>query len=168
MRADGSPFRFCLTPCVPYGWQQKGVTIEIPCSKSKRLSTLGFYSRGNEFYHFNTENTIDSKFVVDAIDTFIGRVFRPTILVVDNAPIHKSKLFMSKIEEWMEKDLYIFYLPKYSPELNKIEILWRFMRSAYSKYSWLEVEAYLSWENLVKNLYEIFDQIGSKFKINFT
>jgi hypothetical protein len=44
-----------------------------------------------------------------------------------------------------------------------IEILWRFI-----KYSWIEVEAYLSWENLVKNLEEIFDQIGSKFRINFT
>lgn len=154
---------FCLTPCISYGWQEKGQTVEIPCTKSKRLNVLGFYNRENEFYQFSTENKIDSEFVIKAIDTFIERVFRPTVLVVDNASIHTSKLFMSKIEAWMEKKLYVFYLPKYSPHLNMIEILWRFI-----KYSWIDVKAYLSWENLVKNLEEIFDQIGSKFRINFT
>jgi transposase len=63
----------------------------------------------------------------------------------------------------MEKDLYIFYLPKYSPHLNKIETLWRFI-----KYEWIKIEAYASWDNLVKNLKEIFDQIGGKYRVNFT
>jgi DDE superfamily endonuclease len=114
----GSPLRFFLTPCIPYGWQQKGRTVEMPCSKNKRLNVLGFYSKENEFYQFSTENKIDSEFVIEAIDTFTEQVFRPTVLVIDNASIHTSKLFMSKIEEWIEKDLYIFYLPKYSPHLN--------------------------------------------------
>jgi transposase len=76
--------------------------------------------------------------------------------VLDNASVHRSKLFVSKIEQWMAKDLYIFYLPQYSPHLNIIETLWRFI-----KYEWIEIEAYLSWENLVKNLENIFNQIGS-------
>lgn len=70
---------------------------------------------------------------------------------------------MGNIERWMEKDLYIFYLPKYSPHLNKIETLWRFI-----KYEWIKIEAYTSWDNLVKNLSEIFDQIGGKYQVNFT
>jgi transposase len=129
---------------------------------------LGFCNKKNEFYSFETEEKIDSKFVIEAIDTFTERVFRPTVLVVDNAPIHRSKLFMSKIEGWMEKGLYIFYLPKYSPELNKIEILWRFINGATIRYEWIEVKAYLSWENLVENLKQIFNQIGTKYTINFT
>ena len=154
---------FCLTPCIPYAWQEKGQVVELPCSKSKRLSVLGFYNRNNEFYPFSTTDKIDSKFVIEAIDTFVERVCRPTVLVLDNASLHRSKLFVSKIEQWMAKDLYIFYLPKYSPHLNIIETLWRFI-----KYEWIQIEAYLSWENLVKNLENIFDQIGSKFTINFT
>jgi hypothetical protein len=56
---------FCLTPCIPYAWQEKGQTVELACSKSKRLSVLGFYNRNNEFYPFS--NKIDSKFVIELI-----------------------------------------------------------------------------------------------------
>jgi len=45
---------------------------------------------------------------------------------------------------WEEKGFDIFYLPKYSPELNGIEILWRFI-----KYEWIELDAYKSWTHLV-------------------
>jgi hypothetical protein len=46
------------------------------------MNVLGFFNKGNEFYEFSTESKIDSKFVIEAIDTFTGRVFRPTVLVV--------------------------------------------------------------------------------------
>ncbi|WP_431733819.1 transposase [Chondrinema litorale] len=29
-----------------------------------------------------------------------------------------------KLSEWREKGLYLQFIPAYSPELNKIEILW--------------------------------------------
>lgn len=148
---------------MPYGWQEKGATVEMPCSKSKRLNVFGIYNKNNEFYPFATENNINSEFVIASIDSFVERVLKPTVLVIDNASMHKSELFMNKLEEWMSKDLYIFYLPTYSPHLNKIETLWRKI-----KYEWLEVEAYTSWKNLMKNLHEIFHQIGDKFVINFT
>ena len=134
----------------------------MPCSKGKRLNVLGIYNRENRFHPFGTEGRTDSQFVIGAIDQFAGGISRPTVLVVDNAPIHTSKLFKEKIEGWAEGDLYIFYLPKYSPELNLIEILWRFV-----KYEWLEVEAYRSWECLMENLDEIFGHIGTKYTINF-
>ena len=54
----------------------------------------------------------------------------------------RPRAFQNKIPEWREKKLEIFWLPTYSPQLNLIENLWRFM-----KYEWIEREAYLSWEN---------------------
>jgi transposase len=54
---------------------------------------------------------------------------------------HEIALF-DKQEEWREKGLSLFFLPTYSPELNLIEILWRFI-----KYQWLEIDAYESWHN---------------------
>jgi transposase len=35
---------FNLTPNVPYAWQKKGTTIEIPYSRSKNINVLGFFS----------------------------------------------------------------------------------------------------------------------------
>jgi hypothetical protein len=44
---------------------------------------------------------------------------------------------MEKLEEWEKKNLKIFWLPTYSPHLNLIEILGRFL-----KYEWIEFSAY--------------------------
>lgn len=82
---------------------------------------------------------------------------------MDNAPIHKSKIFMKNIEKWrIENDLFLLFLPTYSPELNLIEILWRKI-----KYEWLEFQAYLSFDSLKKNLITILDNVGKKFNIQF-
>ena len=64
-------------------------------------------------------------------------------MILDNAPTHRSKKFKDKIEEWKKKGLTIYFLPPYSPHLNKIEILWKFM-----KYYWFELKNYFSFDNL--------------------
>ena len=38
---------------------------------------------------------------------------------------------------WKAKNLTVFYLPPYSPQLNPIEMVWKFM-----KYYWIELDAY--------------------------
>ena len=71
-------------------------------------------------------------------------------MVLDNAPIHRSKAFLKKISEWRKKKMEIFWLPTYSPQLNLIEILWRFM-----KYDWIETKAYACWKNLTQYIEHI-------------
>jgi transposase len=58
--------------------------------------------------------------------------------------------------------LFLKFLPTYSPELNIIEILWRFI-----KYEWLPFSAYSSFKQLVIEVENILIQIGQRFKINF-
>ena len=56
-----------------------------------------------------------------------------------------------------KKGLTIFYLPTYSPELNIIEILWRFI-----KYEWLNIDAYESWKSFVKAVEDVLQGVGGK------
>ena len=56
----------------------------------------------------------------------------------------------------------MFYLPAYSPPLNRIEILWRFM-----KYEWIESRAYTSWEQLVGYVEQVIKNFGDQYKISF-
>ena len=58
-------------------------------------------------------------------------------MFLDNAPWHKSKYVQTKVQEWEQKELFLLYLPTYSPHLNKIETLWRFI-----KYQWLQLKDY--------------------------
>ena len=52
----------------------------------------------------------------------------PTHLWLDNGPIHTAKATMALFPQWACRGLVIHFLPPYSPELNRIEILWRKMK----------------------------------------
>ena len=82
---------------------------------------------------------------------------------MDQASIHTSKEFTAKTAAWKEKNVEIFYLPPYAPELNIIEILWRFM-----KYEWIELWAYTSWAHMVEYVENILKKFGIGYKINFS
>jgi transposase len=49
----------------------------------------------------------------------------PRIVVIDNAAIHKGEAMDSKRQQWAAQGLYLYYLPPYSPELNRTEVLWK-------------------------------------------
>jgi transposase len=169
---------FCLEPYVPYAWQESGVgadgfpvhatdpskgeQIMVDSQISKRLNAFGILNRRQELEVFLFEGTINSDVVIACIDRFSEKIKIETVLVIDNASIHTSNAFLDKQSEWEEKGLTIFFLPTYSPELNVIEILWRFI-----KYQWMEIDAYKSWSSLVDAVENIFIKFGSEYKINF-
>ena len=153
---------FCLTPYVPYGWQDKEVKEGRVSNQSRRINVLGLLNRKNELYSYVFETRINSDMVIKFLDNYVQKIEKTTVVVLDNAPIHRSKAFQRKISEWSEKKLKIFWLPTYSPQLNLIEILWRFM-----KYEWIESQAYTSWNNLIEYVENILKDFGTKYTINF-
>lgn len=130
---------FCLIPYIPYGWQPIGQTLEIPSQRSQRLNVLGLMNRRNHLEAYVSTQSITSGVVSACIDTFFTQVDKRTVIVMDQASIHTSDAMLDKLEEWKQRNIEIFELPSYSPELNLIEILWRFI-----KYEWIEISAYQS------------------------
>ena len=153
---------FTLEPCVPYAWQSKNETIEISSSHSKRLNVLGFLSHVCHFESYVIEGGVNSDVVIACFNRFAKRITKKTIVIIDNASMHTSKAFLNNIEGWKSKGLIIQNIPPYSPELNRIEILWRKI-----KYEWLDFSAYESFQSLKENLKNILANIGQKYKISF-
>lgn len=153
---------FSLTPYVPYCWQEKGEKVELPSKKSAGLNILGFLNKDNDLKAYSCQGSIDSKLVITFIDHFVKTITAPTVVVIDNAPIHHAKIFAEKTAEWQQKGLEIFFLPTYSPQLNLIEILWKKI-----KYEWLSINAYTSWESLVESVENVIRNVGTEFTINF-
>jgi len=59
-----------------------------------------------------------------------GRNATPVVLVLDNGPIHTSKLSraaMAARAHWLRVE----WLPRYAPELNDIETVWRDLKAHY-------------------------------------
>ena len=105
---------------------------------------------------------INSEVVIACIDDFARSLTQKTVVVVDNAKIHTSEALVAQIPKWKALGLEIFYLPVYSPQLNLIEILWRFI-----KYHWLPFSAYLSFSHLVSSVEDILKHFGTEYRINF-
>lgn len=129
---------FSLTPSISYHWQQKNENVKIVPKHSKRINVFGIISQDNDLFQRHHMGKITSDFVIGAIDEFSDTTIKKTVICLDNARIHHSKEFQAQIARWKELDIEIFYLPKYSPHLNSIEILWRKI-----KYEWLRARDYL-------------------------
>ena len=154
---------FTLEPCVPYAWQELGKTIEVPSSKSRRLNVLGFVDRECHFESYVFEGSVNSDVVISCFNEFSKNLNKKTVVLIDNAPTHTSNAFLDNIDDWEKQNLFIQNIPAYSPELNKIEILWRKI-----KYEWLNFSAYESFTALKENLNYILANIGQEYHINFS
>lgn len=159
----GDASHFSTVPYIPYAWQTKERPVLLPSTRSKSLSVLGLMKAcGTSLFQRTLQGSINSEVMINFLDKFCQQITKKTVIVLDNAPIHKSKMFKEKIKEWEKLDLYIYFIPPYSPELNSIEILWRFV-----KYKWLSFEAYTCFDSLKSHLEEVFSGFGSKYMINF-
>jgi transposase len=52
----------------------------------------------------------------------------PLVVVLDNASIHKNKVVKAALPDLWRERIYLYYLPPYSPELNRIERLFRVIK----------------------------------------
>jgi transposase len=159
----GDESGFCLQPPLSYLWQKKGQTVGLPAkAHSRRLNALGFLSRAGCLHHFETQEKITASFVIQSIEALLPALPGPTVLVLDNATVHRSKLVQAKRKEWKQKGLRLLFLPPYCPHLNLIETLWRMI-----KYRWLWPEAYQNFETLCQSVTDILAQVGTKYRLPF-
>ena len=151
-----------LIPSIPYGWQTKAETVEIPSIKSSNITTAGFLSRDNRLTSFVVQGAINSEMSVQIFDDFAGQLTKKTVVILDNASTHTSALFKQRMPFWRKKGMLIQYIPAHCPELNYIEMLWQKI-----KYEWLDFDAFLSKEKLLQHLTTILEQVGEKYRITF-
>ena len=154
---------FCLEPYLPYAWQPIGASIAVPTSShSRRLNVLGFLKRNNDLYPYMIEGSVDTAVIIECFDQLSTQIDKRSYVLLDNAPMHRSKAFIQHIPQWVRTGLIVKYLPSYAPELNLIEILWCFI-----KYYWLPFSAYTSFQCLCEAVEDILTRFGTDYTITF-
>ena len=78
---------------------------------------------------------------------------RPCALVLDNYSVHRSAAVQAARPDLARVGVDFFYLPPYSPELNRIEPLWR-----HTKHENLPVRSYRTLEDLRAAVTDALDQ----------
>lgn len=148
---------------MPYGWQAKDEQVAINACSGKQLNCLGLLSVDNQFIYQTTTQTITAEYMVTFLDTFSWTIQKPTVLVFDNAPIHQARKIKERLPYWQDRGLYIFYLPPYSPHLNRIERVWKELKARY-----LKPDDYLTFDTLRYATVQALNNLGIQWKINFS
>ena len=155
--------RVALEPCIPYGWQFADEEVFMPTQKGAGLNCFALLTRSNQCLIETTEQNINSRFIFERLESLSTRLKKLTVVVLDNARIHTSQIIKERIKVWQQRGLYIFYLPRYSPHLNIVEILWRKL-----KYEWLSPTDYQDKENLFYQIRLALTDVGQNLFIKFS
>ena len=112
---------------VTYGWIRAGKFKEIKTTASRtRVNLLGAINLDNMDLIAKPYKTIDSESVIDFLEGIKARYSnkKNIYFVTDNGPYYTSKAVKEKA---VELGITMTYLPPYSPNLNPIERLWKYM-----------------------------------------
>ena len=152
-----------LEPCVPYAWQFADEKVCLPAAKGGGLNCFALLSRDNRCLTRTTPEAITGDFVAEQLDQFSLCLLKPTVVVLDNAPIHHGRAMRQRQDAWQERGLFVFHLPTYSPHLNIAEVLWRKL-----KYEWLRAEDYADASTLHYQVWLALKAVGTSLTINFS
>ena len=120
-----------------YGYSPKGkpaIVQYAPCFSRKRTSIVMCIDDSGKVQHMKTTSRVDSNTFarfVRSLDLPIG-----TVVLLDNASIHKTKEVMVAFESMGLKSLFI---PPYSPEFNPIENIFGVMKKRFYKMRYSDI-----------------------------
>ena len=153
----------CTNGYVPYGWQFKNEDIYIPSEKAARLNIFGMITKRNQYKGFTTQESINADKIVDYLDRFSFNVTKKTVIVLDNASVHRNRKVKELRKIWEKRGLFLFYLPPYSPELNPAEILWRILKG-----KWIRSIDYETTDSLFYCTNMVLASVGTNLSVNYS
>ena len=152
---------FAPTPPNKSAWTPVGECHAATAVRGKRLNIIGaLLSTGALFTAKLWENTTSELFV-GFLGLLLNHVGKPLTIILDNASVHTAKAIKPLMEQLKQRGLTLYFLPPYSPELNRIEILWRKV-----KYEWMAFKTRDS-KTLLADLDDIFAKFGEHYQLTF-
>ena len=123
-------------PYLARAWAKAGADLRVPAPGQARkvamLGSLDHVTRQLIVHTSPTKRSSDFVAHLEQLDRLFGprpgQPTKPVVLVEDNGPIHTSKLSMAALaarEHWLTVE----WLPRYAPELNDIEVVWRDLKA---------------------------------------
>jgi len=152
-----------LTPCVPYAWQFADEEVSMPSEQGKGINCFALLSRDNRAVIETTMETMTSQFLFEQFERFSVGLKKLTVIVLDNAAVHRARIIKERLGVWQQRGLFLFYLPRYSPHLNIVETLWRKL-----KYEWLTPKDYETRDTLSYAVRLALKAVGMSLLINFS
>lgn len=146
-------------------WTQEGEVHAINAIRGPRLNVSGALLSDGSLVTTEKWGTNKAEdhlaFLTKLVNHVKPTMEKPLYAVIDNASIHKAKAIQDGIKALEEKGLRLYFLPPYSPELNRIEMLWR-----HIKYVWMKFRCWTQL-TLKAEVHRILAGFGLEFKLAF-
>jgi transposase len=150
---------FYSTPKTRSAWSR---VTQPHCAEPLRdgiCNVIGAILSTGDLFAIRHHRSTTAALIAGFIEELAKTVAQPLIIILDNASIHTAKIVKEKVSALPHVRLE--FLAPYSPELNRIEGLWRKM-----KYEWLAFKARNS-ETLVADLDSVICGFGSVYHYAF-
>ena len=133
----------------------------IEAKRGKRLNVLAAMISTGELFSAKLWETTTGAAFSGFLSLLQEHVGKPMTVILDNASIHKAKAEQKVIEYLEGNGMKFYFLPPYSPELNRIERLWHKM-----KYTWMAPKCRDA-KALEADIENILSNFGTKFCFSF-
>lgn len=142
-------------------WTKGGETHAVTAKRAQRLNVIGAMLSSGKLVMAKLRKSISGLCFFAFLMAMLQRVSKPLVVILDNASIHTAKKLKPYWELLEEKGMRFYFLPPYSPELNRIELLWHKM-----KYEWLRFKLYTP-DELERAIDEIGAGFGDLYRLTF-
>lgn len=123
-------------PYLARAWARRGADLRVPApGQAKKIAMMGAFDHAARKLIVHTSKTKRSADFIALLETLDalyapkpGLQAKPVVIVLDNGPVHVSKATTAALAaraHWLTVE----WLPKYAPELNDIEIVWRNLKA---------------------------------------
>ena len=123
-------------PYLARAWARRGADLRVPApGQAKKVAMMGALdhaARRLVVHTSKTKRSADFIALLQRLDGLYGPrpglPVKPVVIVLDNGPIHVSKATTAALAaraHWLTVE----WLPKYAPELNDIEPVWRDLKA---------------------------------------
>ncbi len=154
--------RACQVPAeTGSGWREAWQNKLPAQAHSRRLNVLGLMSKGGSLHRLPTQETLTAQHLIPRVEA-LRPVSVPTVLVLDNASVHRTRAVQEKRAQWKAPGLRVLFLPPHCPHINKIEPLWRMV-----KCRWLAADAYTGFQTLCQSVTDVLAQGGTQYQLAF-
>jgi transposase len=133
----------------------------IEARRGKRLNVVGALLSSGGLFAVKLWETMTAMLFAGFLGLLAAHVGKPLIVILDNASVHTAKALQPYLRLLQKQGLTLYFLPPYSPELNRIEKLWHKM-----KYEWLAFKARDA-ATLEADVDTILRGFGSNYRFTF-
>jgi transposase len=135
---------FRLVPVKQKIWFKTGSKPKIPFwFSSSKVNIMGALIDGKKMF-YDWYDKLNAHSFIEFLKKLISQLdlSKKYVFILDNAPAHKAKMTIEFIKT-ISKNIFIEFLPPYSPQLNCIETCWKIVRHDVTSSNYFKTIEYL-------------------------